>query len=70
MTKDANSNAAKAKRRKTSIHVALSKECKAKVVADAATSVRKPGQQIEYILEIYYSIKNDPNFQAIVMAND
>jgi len=62
-------NASKAKRRKTSIHVALSKDCKAKVVADAATSVRKPGQQIEYILEIYYSIKDDPNFEALIKAN-
>lgn len=70
MTDKANSNATKSKRSKTSMHVALSKECKAKVVADALTSIRTPGQQIEWIIGIYYSIKEDPNFQAIVNANN
>ena len=67
---DANSNAKQTKTRKSSIHVALSKECKAMVIREAAKSIRSPGQQIEYILGLYYSMRDDAGFQEILKSFD
>lgn len=65
MSKNESSNNETVKRSKANIHVSLSDDCKMRLETDAELNIRKPGQQIEYILGLYYSVVDKPEFQAL-----
>jgi len=62
MSNDQSTNDKKNKKRKPSIHVNLGRTVKTKLITECENIVRNPGQQIEFILKVYYKNRENPEF--------